>query len=384
MEKVSDGLAERMPLAFKAAYPRNISTPQGYTSPRYFASSLVSYLLNIGNPLMRQISHANGAMTAMALMSCKVPTYFIADDFAFAAANTNLPGDFKFSELLWPLPSQLYVLSDKFCEEYYDGVCAPFLAVSRASAGIYPKALKLPASEIGLPTDMELAEDKIVMDYPVYYKNSTPTDYNGNYPLRYGIEVFKDAPWIDSTVYEALLRGWNVENPEELNEAREKVFIQKALSLSVKLLMAVASRPTLVESGQTRPATYHQGRMVQPSATSPNFIGRRYVIPRRGVSVSVARTGERKAPKFKYRRGHWTWQAKRFKNIEFVSVEQMPRKPDPTMVEAKRPVMVIDFDSADKVLTEKFRACHERQWIEGFLFDEEDENQSKQAEKQAK
>jgi hypothetical protein len=54
--------------------------------------------------------------------------------------------------------------------------------------------------------------------------------------------------------------------------------------------------------------------------------------------------------------------ARQFKNVEFISVDSMPRKTDGA----------IDFDTAGVEKADKFRACHVRTWIEGFFFDEEE------------
>ncbi len=376
-DQISDQLALEFPKSFKAAYPRNIETPKGYTDPRHYGSSLVAAMLNLENPAMRQVSHINGVMTAAMLISHKMPTYFVADDFAFAAANTNLPGDFKFQELLWPLPAQLFVLSDHFCDEYYGGIHAPFVSVCRVLAGPYPQMMpKMPEMELGDFT-LTIPYDKILMDFPICYENDAAIDYNCNYPMTMGIEAIKDAPWVDSSTYENVMRGFMVINPNEITPEREQAYIQKAIALGIKLLLAVAARPALVEHGKlTRQQVVHRGRVLQPSITSPNFIGRRYVIQRRTSDGTRVATGPRQAPKFRYRRGHWTWQAKNFKRGgEFVSVGDMPRKPDPTQPDPAKAGLVIDFDAAGEQLGNKFRACHERMWIEGWLFD--DENQPK-------
>lgn len=367
MDMISDRLAEDYPRAFKAAYPRNIVVPGGFSDPRHYATGMVGHMMSIQNPNMTQVAHRNGMMVTIMLMAHKVPTYFIADDFAFAAANTNLPGDFKFSELLWPLPAQLFVLSDKFCQDYYDGIHAPFMAVVLASKGLYPQCLpKLPITELPCPMT-EVVEEKIVLDYPICYDNQTSTDYNANYPLADDISVFKTAPYTDSTVYESAMRGLTLFRSNEVSADEEKVFMDKASQLAVKLILAVAARPAMVEHGKLdRHQVVHQGRVISPSVTSPNIIGRNYVIQRRNVTGTRVVSGPRQAPKFKYRRGHWTWQAKRFKNIEFVAVDKMPRKPDPMQPNDT----VIDFDAAGEVTTNKFRACHERMWIEGWLYDE--------------
>ncbi len=379
MDQISDSLSWDFPQVFKACYPRNITVPGGFSDPRHYAAGMVGHMISIQNPAMNQVGHLNGMMVTVMLMAHKVPTYFIADDFAFAAANTNLPGDFKFSELLWPMPAQLFVLSDKFCQDYYDGIHAPYVAVARLAKGKYPHSLpKLPITELPYP-GTELVEDKIVMDYPICYENTTSTDYNGNYPMTDGISIMKDAPWTDSTGYEIAMRGWKITKSDEISGDREQEFIQKASQLAVKLILAVAARPAMVEHGKlVRNQVVHQGRVIQPSVTSPNIIGRNYVIQRRNAEGTRVVTGPRQAPKFRYRRGHWTWQAKRFKNIEFVAVDQMPRKPDPM----QQDTTVIDFDTAGEAMTNKFRACHERMWIEGWLFDET-ENEPKTPEKAA-
>jgi len=175
-----------------------------------------------------------------------------------------------------------------------------------------------------------------------------------------GVEVFKSADWVDSTVFEQEYHGVPIAfREQELTPEREKVFVDKALMFAMKLILAVSCRPGVVEHGHcTRPAKIKQGRVIYKDMWSPNVIGRTYRIPRQGA-VGTSTPGRK--PRFTFRRGHYAWVAKRFKNVEFVSVEAMPHKPDGT----------IDFDVAGEELSSKFRTVHERQWIEGILFGDE-------------
>lgn len=361
---MADELEKQYAKAFKAAYPRKIVVPSGYADPKAYSATLVGDLLVTQDPRMRATAHLTAYLGAMALIANKVPTYFVAPEFALAVANTDLPGDFKFAELRWPLNAQIFVLPDEFVAQYYGNCYAPFLSVSRLQKGDYPGGFgKMPEVEVPLmPVGINV--DKMIIDFPAFLGLDMPTDYNGNYPMNLGVEVFKTAPWADMTGYEEKAHGVVFDRRHELNKEEENEFIQKALQLAVKLILTIAERPGLVEHGTvTRHAKVHQGRVIQPQLVSANVIGRTYRIRREITSHAVAASGQRRPPRFKYRRGHLTWQAKRFKNLEFISVDQMPRKEEG----------IIDFDAAGELLSGKFRACHERKWIEGFLFEDKEE-----------
>lgn len=363
-----EDLAGMYPKMWKASYPRNIVVPNGYADPKYYAATMLGCLLSIQDTRMRQFAHTCEYLMSLALMQHRVPTYFIAPEFAYSVANTDLPGDFKFIELFWPLPAMLFVLPDDFVKDYY-GFYAPFLAVSNTPSGEYPKQYdRLPKIEAPFFA-MEVNKDRINVDYPLYRPNEVPCDYNGSYRLTDGVEVFKSAPMHDTTEWEQSVRGISVKHEGEPAKGEEEIeFMDKAASLAVKLLLTIAERPTMIENGRvTRAArSNQQGKLVLPELVSPNVIGRAYRIPRK-YSERAESAGGRAKPRFVYRRGHWTWQAKRFKNAEFVSVNQMPRKEDGT----------IDFDAAGDLMSNKFRACHERIKIEGFLFGDIDPNEGK-------
>jgi hypothetical protein len=356
IKTLTDFLEKTFPQAFHAAHPRNVTPPPGYTNPRYYAASMVGNLMVVRDPAMNQLPHLTAYMTTLALMANKMPTYFIAYEFCLAVANTDLPLDFKFAEIKWPLNAQLFVLPDQFVAQYF-GCHAPFIAVTRCPAGKYPDVLKVPSVEIPY-TPMNNHADKLAVDYPVYHGMNTPIDYNGNYPMSMGIEVFKSAAWVDSTIYEEEYHGFTYKaSGNELAGDAEKIYVNKMLMFAMKLLMAVSCRPGLVEHGQcTRLMKIKKGRVAHRDMWSPNVIGRSYKIPRQGI-ITTGSTGPRSKPRFTFRRGHYTWQAKRFKDVEFVSVEAMPHKEDGT----------IDFDTAGTPLADKFRTVHERLWIEGIL-----------------
>lgn len=366
LKQLTESIAEAAPLAFHAAHPRNIVPPSGYFNPKHYASTLVGDLLVVRDPAMNQLPHLTAYMTALALIANKVPTYFIAYEFAQAVANTELPRDFKFAEIKWPLDAQLFVLPDQFVAQYY-GCYAPFMAVCRCPAGEYPGVFRnrLPRTEIEY-SPIYNQVDKLAVDFPVFHDRGTPTDYNGNYPMSAGIEVFSTADWVDSTRYEEELHGFTVaERRTDLTPEQERIFMDKALQLSMKLILAVSCRPGIVEHGHiTRPMKIKRDRVVQKELWSPNVIGRTYRIPRQGVTAAP---GSRSKPRFTFRRGHYAWVAKRFKGVEFISVDQMPHREDGT----------IDFDGAGTELSDKFRTVHERQWIEGILFGDEGDSPSK-------
>ena len=360
LKKITEHMEAQLPLAFKAALPRSIQPPTGFCNPKYYAAQTVGNVMVVQNPAMNQLPHMTAYMTAISLIANKVPTYFVAYEFAQAVANTDLPLDFKFSEIKWPMEALLFVLPDQFVMSYF-GCYAPFIALARCKSGMHPANTgKLPQIEIPY-TDVYNQVEKFMVDYPIYHNQGVPTDYNGSYPTNAGIEIFKTAQWVDSTKYEDEMHGFTLPADwTDLTPEQEQVFIDKALALSMKLIMAVSCRPGLVENGHcTRPLKMRKDKVVQKELWSPNVIGRTYKIPRQ--LTGPISTGRNK-PRFTFRRGHYTWQAKRFKDVEFVSVEQMPRDEKGT----------INFDAAGNDLSGKFRAVHERLWVEGILFGNEE------------
>jgi hypothetical protein len=359
-DKLAEVISSQFPKTFKAAYPRHIQTPAGYADPRIYAATLFGHLKACESFGLLELAHKTAYGIAVTLINHRVPTYFVADEFAQAVANTDLPGDFKFEELKWPLDAQVFVLSDKFSMSYF-GTYAPFLSVCRLNPGKYPEDFPRPMPVVESPyMSFIIPGSRILFDYP-HFGSSTPVTYNGSYPMSEGLDTAQNAPWNDATVFERAFHGVGPMLKGELVGEQEEKFILQARHLIVKLLLAVANRPSLVEHGRvTRHAVVTpQGKVKLPELVSPNVIGRTYRISRRH-STEGSSAG-RSAPRFKYRRGHFTWQAKRFKNVEFVSVDEMPRRADG----------FIDFDAAGEK-ADKFRACHERIWIEGFFFDEDE------------
>lgn len=362
MEKRADEYQARHPLAFKAAYPRNISVPKGYSDPRLYAAILLSHIQIVQRMGFSELAHKTGYGISISLVANRVPTYFVADEFARAVANTDIPRDFKFAELKWPMEALIFALSDEFCQSYFGHVGAPFLSVIHGKAGEYPGDFnRMPKMDMPMAT-LKWVRDWIMMDC-AFFGAELPVTYNAAYPMTDGIDVFKTAPWNDATVFEYASRNMPPQKMKgELDAEAQEEFIQKAQQLIVKLLLAMAAMPAYREEGKvTRHAVVtQQGKVKLPEIVSPNLIGRIYKIPRKTGATILTTEGERAKPKFSYRRGHFAWTALRYKNAEFISVREMPRKPEGH----------IDFDAAGEDLSAKFRACHERQWIEGFFFDE--------------
>ena len=283
LKDIVDGMETQTPLAWKAVHPRNYTPPTGYCNPRYYSGTMLGNLLVVMDDRMHELPHLTGYLTALSLIANRMPTYFIAYEFAQAVANTDLPRDFKFSEIKWPMDAQLFVLPDQFIEQYY-GCYAPFIAIGRTVKGIYPDTFRgrLPQTEIPY-TKCESTVDRFLVDYPVFHANGTPTDYNGNYPISEGVDVFNRCDWVDTTHYEEELRGFTYpQRALDLNPEAEKVFIAKAIQMALKLILAVACRPAAIEHGQiSRPAKIKHGKVVLREMWSPNIIGRTYRIPRR-------------------------------------------------------------------------------------------------------
>lgn len=302
----------RHPQTYKAIYPRKITPPGGYLNPKYFSVSLWSALEVGFQPEMTMLPHITGLMNALAQVQYRVPTYFVRSEFAQAVAQTEPPADFKFNEIMWPMPAMLFVLPTSFVMNYF-GFMVPFLSISKADKGNFPEQFKnLPKCEMPLHAVHPIQNriDRFNIVYPVYGKDATPVDYTGSYPMTMNVNQIDEAPYEDATYMEEekLMAEFGKYELDRTNPGvpaegeQERLFNMKVQSFAVKLMLTLTARPNFITIGtQSRKTKIKHGR-VRDEIWNPNLIGWDYKAQRPTASTDAG--GTHASPRMHWRRGH--------------------------------------------------------------------------------
>ena len=298
------------PITYAACYPRKIQVPNGFASPRYFATFLRSELGVACHPELHALPHWTHALNVCKQLELGVPTYFVRSEFAQAVTQTNPPLDFKFSEILWPLDAMLFVMPDVFALNYF-GYHVPFISVCRASAGLYPDCVKLPP--LNFPrscfTKLDNQTDRFVVVGPCYSRSDTFVDYTGVFNMTQTIAEVETCKFNDATYYEEQLFNLKPSTGPDLPSGEaEKVFHAKFILFAVKLMLALTARPGLIQNGvQTRKETVLKARhpRIREALWSPNTVGWEYRAAR---NLTAPGADTHASPRLHWRRGHWTHQ----------------------------------------------------------------------------
>ena len=102
--------------------PRRIATPDGYHSTKCVAAGLYALLTQAnlaaedGAPLPTEVT---GSTFCYRILEHQVPIYFVDEEFARAVAATQLPDDFTFGDLHWPLDGMVVGWPSKFLRPVY-------------------------------------------------------------------------------------------------------------------------------------------------------------------------------------------------------------------------------------------------------------------------
>lgn len=132
--------------------PRKIAAPGGYMSFKGVAAGLWG---NLGEAQMKIISNAQLVATEITALSVvykicdyRVPVYWVASDFIRAVAATELPNDFTFADLHWPMPGMVLAFPIEFMRQY-TGREIGFVNCAKFEAGdvLKPKLPILPPIE---------------------------------------------------------------------------------------------------------------------------------------------------------------------------------------------------------------------------------------------
>lgn len=263
---------------WKKFYPRRIIPPTGYLSPAYYSASMWANIY-AGQEHLADIVSPYVEMVAGKLIEAHVPTYFVGADILEAVMMTSPPVDCTMGEIKWPIESALFVLPIELTQRLF-GAEVPFIAVSKFEAGYQFN---------GVATECA----RVISHYNVYNNLhgslGGPTEYTNTNRLDRKVSDFVEC---DSLNVGIVIDGLAVTQDEILMQA-------KLNALTVKLLLVMASRPSLIEAGTLeRKARVKHGRE-QEELWSPSFIGRRYVLPRR-----EHQGGTHAGPRMHWRVGH--------------------------------------------------------------------------------
>jgi hypothetical protein len=215
-----------------------------------------------------------------------VPVYYLAEDFTRPVAATDLPHDFTFADLNWPMPAMVLGYPVRFLREYI-GKESCYVFAARFSKGEHSCPFFLAAPTIIMP------QAKIAL---FWYRCA-----NGR------LESFVSCFWEHDKVDEAILKHGYVDYTfgDTTKVETDKVACDRLSVLVFKLLVVLNTRPGLVEPGtRLRAASTRRGK-TRSELWSANIIGRDYRV----VHDRTAPTGTHASPRLHWRRGHLRNQA---------------------------------------------------------------------------
>jgi hypothetical protein len=268
--------------------PRKLVPPGGYHTPKCIAAGLDGILRT--NELKPDDERLPTEVTAQAIayriVNHRVPVYYLAEDFIRAVAATDLPHDFTFADLNWPMDAMVLGFPVRFLSEYV-GKETCYVFVAR-----FPKGEHFCPFFPSAPT-VVMPHAKISLFW---------------YACSYGrLESFVSSFWEHDRVDEAVLKhGYTDYTNGDVAKAHEdRVCCDRLSVLVFKLLVVLNTRPNLVEpSTRLRAASTHKGK-TRSELWSGNVIGRSYRV----VHDRNAPTGTHATPRLHWRRGHLRNQA---------------------------------------------------------------------------
>lgn len=308
-----DMIKREDPDIWRRAVPRRVVPPPGYASPLVHACSMAAVLLGHKRPYLKPVAHyghIQGAVMDIVqhrLAEHLVPTYFVSEELARAAAATQPPESMLLGEVRWPLPALLFAMPMEFTREYA-GVRCPFVAMVKAQGGHHPEV----DNGIG---GVEIEGDRILIHLQVFWNDyGMPVDYtdctklsepvtavqNFEFTSYQGAPARGRANANDITALE--LAEYDKDAGVPADRDAELAVTRKMNSLALSLLMIMSARPDLVEAGtETRKARVKRG-VERDALWSPNWLGRTYKARREGLG------GTHASPRMHWRLGHWRKQ----------------------------------------------------------------------------
>jgi hypothetical protein len=263
--------------------PHKLVPPGGYHSPRCIAAGLDA-ILRI-NELKTEAERVPTEITAQAVayrvVNQRVPVYYIAEDFCRAVAATDLPHDFTFADLHWPMPAMVLGFPANFLRECV-GKESCYVFVARFAKGEHSCPFFPAAPTVVMP------QAKIAL-----FWYACPTGR---------LESFVSSFWEHDRLDEAVLKHGYTDytNGDAVKVQADKECCNRLSVLVFKLLVVLNTRPNLVEPAtRLRTACAHKGK-TKRELWSANIIGRVYRV----IRDRTAPTGAHCSPRLHWRRGH--------------------------------------------------------------------------------
>jgi hypothetical protein len=318
--------------------PRRIMTPEGYHSTKCAAAGLYALLeqARLAALISRNLpTEITGSTFSYRVLEHDVPLYFVDEEFARAAAATELPTDFTFADLHWPQHGMVIGWPPTFMQEC-TGQEVGYVYAANCPAGPY-RCKGRPQAPI-----IEVPEGRSKIGWFYYtWKNGRMECFVSAYLVKDNLaQAFTDYTYTDYMGAAAPV------------VQADKEFTERVSALMVKLLVILNMQPALIRLGQQeRPQRIRRGGLVQRELWSPNFIGRGYRMARE-------RTGTHVSPRLHIRRGHISWQVFGPRNsTDFVPASALPRN-----VRGE-----LDWTLVTPETREKFLRCHKRLWLQPVL-----------------
>lgn len=293
---------------WKMVCPRVIQPPNGFTSPIYFALHPLALMKSLQNGEPLNPSSRSMLAACGMLIDLDTPTYFVREDFCRAVAATELPEETTLEDVKWPMDAMLFVLPPAFMREYTGGIDVDFTAATKLPGHDLEFAKFRFVNGSNEPAKLGNDRPRSIFYYTPWTSNAvTPQDYAAVYPLNQKIkDVINCQVFTDYTheAEERLKTAYPDRTIEGLDREADLELQRKMNSLTIKLLLAVSTRPELIEMGKVvRPKKVTSGG-VKDEIWSANVIGRNYRIIREHSEQT--KTGI--SPRMHWRRGHFRQQ----------------------------------------------------------------------------
>lgn len=299
-EDLAKKMVDSYPKLWKRCCPRRYIPPNGYANPMTFSYFMMMSAIALSKGMVANDKMAGTIMMVSELsINHNVPTFFVNEDFARAVSLTNPPEDYTLGEIKWPMPAITFVLPPQFMKEYAGYECH-LITIANAPAGSYPS--KPFSEELPLTGSWDNDVQRIGGHY-LALVDGVEVDFTSTYKGSSKIsEACSEKPVDTSETWRGVekMMGLPPADPQ-----RDSYFLSRAVSLSIKLLLAMSARPNLIEHGALdRPAKMKKGKE-RDALWTPNTIGRGYRI----VNERVPKEHQGGTVRMHWRRGHFRNQA---------------------------------------------------------------------------
>lgn len=263
--------------------PRKLVPPGGYHTAQCIPAGL-DCILKINEQKSdheRLPTEISAQAIVYQIINCRVPVYYVAEDFIRAVAATELPHDFTLADLHWPLPAMVIGFPIRFMCEYL-GRETCYVCAAEFEAGDH-RCPFLPATPVITTSRAKVA----------FFWYACPEGK---------LESFVSSYWKEDRVDEIVEKYTYTDytGAEAPRVQADKECCDRLSALMFKLLVVLNTRPDLVEPGAcVRAATTRKGK-TRSELWSANIIGARYRVLRQ----KTLPTGTHASPRLHWRRGH--------------------------------------------------------------------------------